>query len=131
MLLNLVLIIISIIKHVSNEKQRNYSQNLRNKSDTDHAQLFLLEPKDERYLRNKELNPNRNIDHNIGNIDHHFGNIDHHLGNADHHLGNTEHNLSNIVQYLGNTDHFETQTLDISYLEESEYTLGKKLKEKR
>ena len=136
MLLNLVLIILSVINPISNETLSDNSENLRSESDTEHAQLFsnikfLLESKDERYLRNKELNPNRNIDHNIGNIDHHFGNIDHHLGNADHHLGNTEHNLSNIVQYLGNTDHFETQTLDISYLEESEYTLGKKLKEKR
>ena len=111
MLLNLFLIIISIIKHVSNEKQRNYSQNLRSESETDHAQLFLLEPKHERSLRNKDLNPIGNIDHNIGNIDHHFGTTDHHLGFADH--------------------HFETQTLDISYLEESDYTLGKKLKEQR
>ena len=93
---------------MSNEKQRNYSQNLRSESETDHAQLFLLEPKDERYLRNKDLNPIGNIDHNIGNIGHHFGNTDHHLGFADH--------------------HFETQTLDISYLEESDYTLGKSLK---
>ena len=115
MLLNLVLIIISIIKHVSNEEQRNYSQNLRSESDTDHAQLFLLEPKDERSLRNKDLNPIGNIDHNIGNIDHNIGNIDHHFGTTDHHLGFADH-------------HFETQTLDISYLEESEYTLGKKLK---
>ncbi len=130
MLLNLVLIILSVINPISNETLRDNSQNLRSESDTEHAQLFLntkflLESKDERYLRNKELNPNRNIDHNIGNIDHHFGNI-------DHHLGNTEHNLSNIDQYLGNTDHhFETQTLDISYLEESDYSLGKNLKEKR
>ena len=125
MLLNLVLIIISIIKHVSNEEQRNYSQNLRSESDTDHAQLFLLEPKDERSLRNKDLNPIGNIDHNIGNIGHHFGTTDHHLGNKDHHFGNTDH-------HLGFADHhFETQTLDISYLEESEYTLGKKLKEQR
>jgi len=123
MLLNLVLIILSVINPISNETLRDNSQNLRSESDTEHAQLFLntkflLESKDERYLRNKELNHNRNIDHNIGNI--------------DHHLGNTEHNLSNIDQYLGNTDHhFETQTLDISYLEESDYSLGKNLKEKR
>ena len=176
MLLNLVLIILSVINPISNETLRDNSQNLRSETDTEHVQLFsntkfLLESKDERYLRNKELNPIRNIDHNIGNTDHPFGNIDQHLGNTghhlgntdhnlgntdhnlgntdhnlgniDHHLGNTAHNLSNIDQYLGNTDHnlsnidqylgntdhhFETQTLDISYLEESEYTLGKKLK---